>query len=132
VAENGFLALAAFDSNHAGKVDMTAADFGLLRVWIDANGDGLCQADELKTLTAAGVAALNTGYVEQGITDLYGGFSPTVDGAIDAFGNQAHQAGSFTRINGFVGLASDIWFQVDALHSVDKLSIEISSAIVLM
>jgi trimeric autotransporter adhesin len=129
VAENGFLALAAFDSNHDGKVDVTDADFGLLRVWIDANGDGLGQADELKTLTAAGVAAVNTGYVEQGITDLYGGFSPTVEGAIDAFGNQARQAGSFTRTNGFVGLASDIWFQVNALHSVDKLSIEISSAI---
>jgi Ca2+-binding RTX toxin-like protein len=51
--------LAALDSNHDGKV--TAADdaFASLRLWEDANQDGVSQSGELKTLSETDITALH-------------------------------------------------------------------------
>ncbi len=51
--------LAAFDSN--GDDLLSAADlrFGEFLLWQDANADGVSQATELRTLTAAGIASIS-------------------------------------------------------------------------
>jgi len=57
-AGNGYQALASIDSNGDGVIDAKDALFGDLRVWVDANADGLSQAGELKTLGELHIASL--------------------------------------------------------------------------
>ena len=59
LALNGFDALADYDTNGDGRIDAGDAEFANLRIWQDANSDGVSQSGELKTLIAAGVAAIN-------------------------------------------------------------------------
>lgn len=60
---DGVAALAAHDSpalggNSDGLIDASDAVFGRLRLWTDANQDGVCQPGELRTLGEAGVLSL--------------------------------------------------------------------------
>ncbi|MBK7898619.1 MAG: hypothetical protein IPJ99_04605 [Betaproteobacteria bacterium] len=58
-AANGFAALADLDLNHDGVFNSSDAAYTQVRVWQDANQDGLSQAGELKTLAALGVTGIN-------------------------------------------------------------------------
>jgi hypothetical protein len=74
---NGFLALARFDTpekggNHDGVIDHLDAVFTDLRLWQDANHDGVSQATELGTLPELDVAALRLSYKESKRTDEHG------------------------------------------------------------
>jgi hypothetical protein len=71
--------LRAYDSNQNGVIDAGDEHFADLRVWQDANQDGVCTAGELTTLTDRGITAINltltpTGASLANITDnvLYG------------------------------------------------------------
>ena len=55
----GFTALKALDSNNDNVINVTDAAFGSLRVWQDADGDGLTDAGELRTLAAAGITSIS-------------------------------------------------------------------------
>ncbi|BDU57039.1 hypothetical protein LMORI2_00210 [Limnohabitans sp. MORI2] len=50
LAKDGWSALRALDSNHDGKIDAQDAKFNLLRLWEDADGDGVTDAGELYSL----------------------------------------------------------------------------------
>ncbi|HWF93173.1 MAG TPA: hypothetical protein VN684_12865 [Terriglobales bacterium] len=74
---NGFLALAVFDQpkeggNGDGVIDDNDAIWPALRVWIDANHDGVSQPNELYTLEQVGISAINLKYTESRRTDQYG------------------------------------------------------------
>jgi len=59
-ADTDLEALAAvFDSNHDGRVNAQDTDFGKLRVWQDANGNGSVESGELKTLALAGLTSID-------------------------------------------------------------------------
>ncbi|MCP1611143.1 hypothetical protein J2848_002816 [Azospirillum lipoferum] len=53
-------ALASLDRNHDGRLDATDETFATLKVWQDANSDGMSQANELLGLTEAGIRAIAT------------------------------------------------------------------------
>jgi hypothetical protein len=56
---SGFTALAQFDSNHDGVIDSNDPIHAQLRIWQDANGNGVVDPGELETLTQAGIASIN-------------------------------------------------------------------------
>ncbi|MFA6539941.1 MAG: hypothetical protein WCV63_11225, partial [Negativicutes bacterium] len=59
LAKDGFDALAEYDDNKDGKIDSSDAIYSQLRVWQDANGNGVTDAGELKSLTELGIKQLN-------------------------------------------------------------------------
>lgn len=74
---NGFLALAVFDraaarGNLDGLIDAQDAVFPQLRVWVDANHNGISEPSELKTLTAVGISRIDLAYNNKKMTDRFG------------------------------------------------------------
>ena len=74
---NGFLALAEYDraargGNGDGMIDARDAVFAALRLWQDANHDGLSEPSELHALPALGLASLDLNYKESRRRDRYG------------------------------------------------------------
>ncbi|MFA6539955.1 MAG: calcium-binding protein, partial [Negativicutes bacterium] len=90
LAKNGFDALAEFDDNKDGVIDDKDAVYSQLRVWQDANGNGISDAGELKTLAEVGIKQLNLNKTD-------------VTGAEQANGESVRQQGSFVWNSGVIG-----------------------------
>ena len=107
-AEDGFDALAQEDTNHDGIVNAQDARWNELRIWQDANQNGISEAGELKTMDAAGIASVNVGKTEH---------SQILPG-----GNEIADLGKFTRTDGTtgstgtVGSLADINLASDTFH----------------
>ena len=77
VHPNGFLALAEYDKpenggNGDGVIDEKDMVFSRLRLWIDANHDGICQPNELHQLSEMNIYSLSFGYFTSSRTDDFG------------------------------------------------------------
>ncbi len=96
-APNGFAALASLD-NGDGVIDARDQTFASLRLWRDANRDGVSDAGELVPLSAVGVASISLSYVESDRRD--------------PFGNALAQVGSFRRADGTQSTIVDVWFRL--------------------
>jgi hypothetical protein len=69
---NGFLALAQHDDDSNDAIDETDAVFSELRLWQDADHDGVSQPSELHTLPDLGVAGISLAYAEAREVDQHG------------------------------------------------------------
>jgi hypothetical protein len=62
LADNGFTALRELDSNLDGRIDARDAQWGRLLVWSDVDSDRVSAADELKTVGARDLVAIELDY----------------------------------------------------------------------
>ncbi|MEP5451835.1 type I secretion C-terminal target domain-containing protein [Roseibium sp.] len=81
-------ALSSLDSNGDGVINADDAAFGDIKVWQDANSDGVTQDGELKSLSDHGIDAIDLDAAA---------FNQSVDG------NTVFAEGSFTRDDGSTG-----------------------------
>ncbi|MBI5901514.1 MAG: hypothetical protein HZB40_20120, partial [Rhodocyclales bacterium] len=115
-ATSGLQALGEWDSNRDGQISATDTRYTDLRVWTDTNQDGISQADELHTLTDAGIASIS----------LTGTATHT---AADANGNTVTRTGTFTRTDGISGLAGEVTFKRDTALSIPVATYTVTDAI---
>ena len=103
-AVNGFEALKDLDSNGNGKFDAEDEAWSQVKVWRDANTNGIADSGELLTLEQAGIESINLKYDYQK--------------EADENGNLEIQQGTFNRTDGTMGKVSDIWFDVDGTNTI--------------
>jgi len=70
--QNGFRALAVFDQNHDGVIDSADPVYKDLRIWRDANHNGISEPAELFTLPQLDVLSIDLDYKKLKKTDQYG------------------------------------------------------------
>ena len=111
-AAHGYAALAELDSNNDGKVNALDKAFNELRVWIDANSDGISQVSELHTLMSLDIQSLNLEHQEN--SKDFGN------------GNRLTHIGSYTKIDGTTGEMGDVEFASNSLYSRYTDTIELT------
>jgi hypothetical protein len=98
-AGNGYAAMALEDSNHDGKLTAADVHFKDLRVWVDANHNGVSDVGELKTLADLGIVSL----------DLHAQTSTARDN-----GNLIGLVSSYTTGDGAQHQMAVVWFAKNA------------------
>ena len=114
-ASNGFEALKDLDSNGNGKFDASDAAWSQVKVWRDANTNGVVDAGELMTLEDAGIQSIDLNY--------------TYQKEADENGNIEIQQGSLTKTDGTTGKISDVWFAADGTKTRLTANVDISDDI---
>lgn len=94
-AGNGYVALGALDSNSDGRIDGMDAAFGELKLWVDADSDGVTDIGELRGLVETGISSLSLGHVASDRMDN---------------GNAVALVGSYETSDGATHEMADVWF----------------------
>lgn len=114
-AQNGFMALSQYDSNHDGLINSKDSEFKNIKLWQDKNSNGVTDSGELYSLSDAGIKSISTGYIATNNTD--------------SNGNTIKETGFFTRKNGSQGIVSDVWFESDDVKTKDLNTVVVSAEI---
>ena len=99
-AKTAYEALADLDSNKDGLINDNDSGYAQLKIWQDANQDGISQATELKTLAEAGITSLNVAPTSNTSTSFTNGNAQTA-------------AGTYTKSDGTTGISGAVNFVGD-------------------
>jgi len=105
LAQEGFQALAALDTNADGRVGTSDSAFAELRVWLDADSDAVTDPGELKTMAEAGVRSIE--------------LNPRTISQFDE-GNLIGLTSSFESTEGQTREIVDVWFRVSRSEELDR------------
>ncbi|MBI2732870.1 MAG: hypothetical protein HYX44_06090 [Aquabacterium sp.] len=100
-AGDGYAAMRGEDSNHDGKLTAADAHFNELKVWVDANSDGITQSGELHSLASLGIIEL----------DLHAQHGSTRDN-----GNLLGLVSDYKTSDGHTHAMADVWFAQQRDH----------------
>jgi hypothetical protein len=114
-AADGFAALADLDSNHDGVINSSDSAWSGLRVWVDANGDGVTESGELETMSAAGIASIS--------------LTTTNTSTTDANGNYIGKTASYSLVGGGTREVADASFQTDPSFTAADSTVSLSGTI---
>jgi hypothetical protein len=87
--------MAALDSNHDGELSAADAKFSELKLWVDANHDGITDTGELKALADMGVLEINLDFTKTTTTNN---------------GNLLGMVSNWTGTDGSSHQVADVWF----------------------
>ncbi|WP_298082676.1 calcium-binding protein, partial [uncultured Campylobacter sp.] len=113
LAKDGYEALKEFDSNNDGLIDNKDDKFKDLKIWQDANSNGISDEGELKSLDELGIASLSLNHNE--VNEDLGG------------GNTLSLKGSYIKKDGTAHSMGDLNFNVDTINSKFKDGAPLSS-----
>ncbi|WP_297895960.1 polymorphic toxin type 44 domain-containing protein [uncultured Campylobacter sp.] len=113
LAKDGYEALKEFDSNNDGLIDNKDDKFKDLKIWQDANSNGISDEGELKSLDELGIASLSLNHNE--VNEDLGG------------GNTLSLKGSYIKTDGTAHSMGDLNFNVDTINSKFKDGAPLSS-----
>jgi hypothetical protein len=102
-AQDGYVALRQYDLNADGVINAQDAVFKDLKLWVDANIDGLTDAGELRSLAELGVASLNLDAITGTQVDQ---------------GNTLGLVSNWTDAKGQVHDMADVWFSTATLEDL--------------
>ena len=101
--EEGFSELSELDSNLDDVIDSLDEQWGNLQLWVDANGDGFSQENELHSLASYGVASINVS-------------NTRIDQTVA--GNILTNESTFSYSGGGSGKIVDAWFSLGDVNTV--------------
>ena len=101
--DDGFAILANHDDNADGIIDVRDEAFSRLRVWRDADGDGVTDAGELRSLAELDIVSIS---VQAQASDQI------------IAGNRISSVGTYTLGNGTIRTMADAWFQYDNISTL--------------
>ena len=109
LAKEGWSALAGQDTNGDTIIDAQDANFDKLRVWVDANSNGVTDAGELHTLADMHIASINLNHYAD---------------SVQQSGNVVTAFSSYTTTDGATHEIADVGFKMQsALSSVFTLGV---------
>ncbi len=114
-AANGFEALKDLDSNEDGIFNNSDTAWNQIKVWKDANSNGIVDEGELLTLEQANISSINLAYQNQSNEDING--------------NAHKQTATYTKTDGSTSTITDVWFDTDLSNTIDLSDITIPEAI---
>ncbi len=117
-AVDGFQALAALDSNSDGVINSSDTAWSSLRVWVDSNENGVVDAGELETLSAAAIASFS--------------LTTTNTDETDPAGNYHGKTATYTTTSSTTGEVDDVWFQIDPALTQADTTVSLNGTISLL
>ena len=108
---SGFDILANYDTNNDGRIDANDAQFNSLKLWQDANENGITDTGELKSLTEAGISSIKLNPSELNIEQNQN----TITGV-----------SSYTKSDGTVGLIYNVNLAFNKIYTQYTGDYEIS------
>lgn len=103
-ANNGYAALAEFDSNNDNQITKEDTIFSQLKIWQDKNSNGLAEADELRSLEDMGILNIKTTYNSRV--------------SRDANGVEHREDSTYTTQDGNQNITNTLWFNSDRTNAV--------------
>ena len=101
--EQGFIELADLDTNFDNYISYLDENFSDLQLWVDANGDGNSEEEELHDLSTYSIAAISL--TNTRVNDI-------------VEGNLITNIGFFTYSDGTTGLIADVWFDYNNMNTI--------------
>lgn len=114
LAPSGFTALAEFDMNKDGKIDISDKVFSQLKMWQDSNSDGVSQETELKSLNEMGISSIGLS-------------NNTIN--IVKNGNTEARKGSYTLSDGTTKDITEYLFSTNGMDTIDLNAVEVSEEV---
>ena len=114
-AKNGFEALAVYDSNEDGVINEEDEVFEQLYTWVDRNGNGISEKNELKTLKEEKITAISLDYENANRST----------GTEALIGNIA----AFTFEDGSEAEIGEMWVASDLFDALEKIVGDVSESV---